>query len=200
MGNDGASQAMTCLSAIREGRRWFDAKMAEHMEEHFPTVAGNGKVQATARVRGDDAYHVAEFFFVARELDLMHRDRLPRLIDRHNADMRALLGDEARMSIMGLSEDRVREAIFSEPQRGKILEGQGRDDEERLRLDQSDIAKLLSPLMATETCRQILLALTEGKLLTRRGSGRFFVASSGILEDYFREHLLIIGRVMRGEA
>jgi hypothetical protein len=205
--SDDGNRAMACLTAIRKGRAWFDAKLVEHMGEHYPPSPVNRlsidtrdlpKEKATALVRSDDGYHVAEFFYVATELHLLRRDRLPQLIARHNADMEELLSNPKLAQSMGISVERLQRTIFSKAQRTKILHDQEHDEQERLHLDQSDLGRFLSPLMADEQCRKILVAMAKGKLLTMWGKGRVFVASASILEDYFREHLIIIDRAIRG--
>jgi hypothetical protein len=198
MTNDDDNRAMACLSAIRKGREWLDTTIVNHMAERLPSTADKEKAIATAR--SDNAYHVAEFFYVAEELQLFRPDRLPNLIARHNADMRDLLKDPKRAWNMGLSPQRVADAIFSDEQVRKIFEGQDLDGQERVNLDQSDVSRLLSPLMSIESCRQILRALSKGVLLKSWGYGRVFISSPGILEGYFREHLLIIDRAIYDPA
>jgi hypothetical protein len=186
-----ADRAMACLSAIRKGRAWLDAKILEHM----------GGLSATEEkaVRGEYAYNIAEFFYVAGELGLLHRERLKQLIARHNADMKELLRDPRRAWSMGLSPQRVGEAIFSPDQQTKIFQDQGVEGQEVLHLDLSDMSKLLAPLMSEESCRKILRYMAKAGLLKTRGKGRVFVSSPGLLEEYFREHLLIIDHAMRGQ-
>ena len=133
-GHDG-DRAMACLSAIRNGRAWLDAKILEHM--------GGLSAAEEKAVRGEFAYHIAEFFYVAKELGLLHRERLPHLIARHNADMEELLRDARRAWSMGLSPQRVGEAIFTPDQQTKISEDQVADGQEVLHLDLSDVSKLL---------------------------------------------------------
>jgi hypothetical protein len=186
-----ADRAMACLSAIRKGRAWLDAKIVEHM--------GGLSVTEEKAVRGEYAYNVSEFFYVSRELGLLHRERLQRLIARHNADMKELLRDPSRARNMGLSPQRVGEAIFSPDQETKILEDQPVDGQEALQLDLSDMSKLLAPLMSEESCRKILRYMAKAGLLKTRGKGRVFVSSPGLLEEYFREHLLIIDRAIRDQ-
>ncbi len=211
-------RGMLCLSAIREGRRWLDDRIATHMAEHFQSppdtqrstrAAGTGEKMKVKKVsdlqadtdtaRSEYAYHVAEFFYVARELKLLTRERLPLLIARHNEDMNELLKypDQTRARL-GIGPERVEGAIFSQRQQDKIFRGQDHQDREEIHLDQSDLGNLLSPLMATENCRQVLSAMAKGGLLKRWGYTRIFVSSPGILEDYFEEHLLMIDRSIRG--
>jgi hypothetical protein len=207
MSENHGHRAMVCLSAIRKGRAWFDARLVEHMAGNFETATQRRAADrivteedATALVRTDNAYHVAEFFYLARELGLLRRDRLTQLIARHNADMHELVGDPTRAQHMGLSPPRIEKAIFTQDQQRKILEGQGGAPHAPVRLDQSDLGKLLSPLMSPESSRQILRAMTLGKLLTISGYPQALVSSTGVLEDYFQEHLLIIDRAMREES
>src|SRR5579875_182491 len=159
MTGDDGKRAMACLLAIRTGREWFDSQLVRHMAEHFPP--SGAKKKAIATVRSDNAYHLAEFFYVARELDLLRHDRATQLIARHNADMKDLEGDPERAWNLDLSPQRVKDAMFSEEQQRKIFEGQVRGGDDRIELDQSDLSKLLSPLMSQETCRQILVAMSK---------------------------------------
>ena len=117
---------------------------------------------------------------------LADRHKLHAFLRRHNADMAALLADKARRDLMGLLKQRIEEAIFSATQIEKVLEMSG---EGRLRLDQSDLGRLLSQLISPETCRKVTVVLAKGGLLTRRTIGTVLVVSTGVLEGYFRKHL-----------
>jgi hypothetical protein len=204
MSDNQGDRAMACLSATRKGRAWLDARLVEHMARGFETATPRRatekamtREEATALVRSDHAYHLAEFFYVARELGLLRRAPLTQLIARHNADMQDLINDPDRAKNMGLTSERIKKAVFTKDQQRKILEGQPGPPQQSVRLDQSDLGKLLSPLMSAENSRQILRAMTRGKLLATSGYPQALVSSTGVLEDYFGEHLLIIDRAIR---
>jgi hypothetical protein len=113
--------------------------------------------------------------------------RIAEFIDRHNDDMHELIKSAAALRRRGLLAHRVRTAIFSDEQKAKVVETA--IDKGRLRLDQSDIGRFLSPVISPETCRKTLVALAESGLLERRNIGQVLVISTGVLEEYYRAHL-----------
>jgi hypothetical protein len=191
------SRELRCLTAITEGRLYFCEKLADHASRHLSSTNSRHHLDEIIRIlRGDNTYNVAKFFYLMEELSLAIPDNLRMLIHRHNDDMNKLLGDTTRTRMMGLSPQRVEEAIFSADQEDKIFIDNDLTADGKVQLDQSDLSKLLSPLMSPESCRQTMLTLAESGLLNRRGRGRLFISSSGVLERYFREHLTLTDRLI----
>jgi hypothetical protein len=191
------SAELRCLSAMTNGRSYFFDAVVEHAGSHFqPSQPGRLIADVIPVLRGDSVYDLAQFFYLAEELDLRNPGKFRMLIERHNHDM-AELKNTSRMHVIGLNARRLDEAIFSEHQQRKI-EDAGLDAHGKVRLDQSDLSKLMAVMMSPESCRQAVVALSEGALLLRRGRGTVFVSSDGTLERYFREHLMRIDRTIRG--
>jgi len=192
------SAEFRCLGVMADARRSLDDELAAYAAQHFrPSSRNRTLADALPLVQGVNAHNIARFFYVAGELGLLRPENLTALITRHNRDMAELLADRSRAAAMGLSPQRVQEAQFSQEQIDKILHDNDLADDGTLPLDQSDMAKLLSPLMSPEICRQTLLALAEAGLLKRSGRGRIFITTPGILERMYRDYLSLIVRAMR---
>ena len=191
---DGESRELRCLAAITAGRAHFCHKLVEHASLHFHSTNPDRRVEDLISIlRGDNTYYIAEFFYLMTELDLHDPNKFRMLIAKHNFDMENLKTDRARIILLGLnSVQRVEEAIFTIDQQHKIFDDNGVDENGKVRLDQSDLSKLMTMFMSAESCRQTVVALSEGGLLNRRGHGKVFVSPNGSLECYFRAHLTII--------
>jgi hypothetical protein len=200
MPSDGESRELRCLTAITEGRLYFCEKLVHHGALHFNPSDPHRQINDIIPIlRGDNAYHIAEFFYLLEELDLYDPAKLTMLIDRQNSDMKNLYSDRSRMSVIGLNPQRVKDAIFSDDQQKKIFLDNGLDEHGKVQLDQSDLGKFMAIFMSAESCRQAVLALSDCGFLNRRGHGTVLVSSAGTLEYYFREHLAKIDAHIRGE-
>jgi hypothetical protein len=204
------SRELQCLTAISEGRRYFFEKIVAHAMSHFrPSEPDRALDDVIAVLRTDNSYYLAEFFYLAKELNLRDPDIFRMLLHKHNTDMGRLQGDKLKVKLMGIrSVERVNGAVFSEEQMKKIFNDNGLDADGEIPLDQSDISKLVATLMSFETCRQTILAFYESQLLNedpppdnknRTKRGKVLVSSPGFLEEYFRAHLIKIDRLIRGE-
>lgn len=169
-----------CLDAMRTARSRFFDDLVAHAQK---SVA---KEPAIALLRSENAFQIAEFYFLAEEFHLDQPDRIATFIDRHNQDMTALLQSPETLRTQGLLPQRIRDALFTAEQKAKVVENTSGG---RLRLDQSDIGRFLAPLISPETCRKTLVALADGGLLERKMIGQVIVVSTGVIEDYYRRHL-----------
>lgn len=198
MPSSGESRELRCLTAISECRLYFFDKVVSHAELHFePSNPTRHFDDLIPVLRGDNAYHLAEFFYLAEELELLDPENLKMLLERHNADMRKLKGDKRKMRLMGLNAQRVENAIFTTEQVKKISIDNGLDSRGKVNLDQTDLSKLVANLMSAESCRQTVVAFSEAELLDRKGHGKVLVSSPGTLERYFREHLAKIDNALK---
>ncbi|CUW39629.1 conserved protein of unknown function [Magnetospirillum sp. XM-1] len=178
-----------CLDAMRTARSKFFDDLVTFARQHHanqPSPGKGGKELPVAILRSDNAYQIAEFYFLIEEFRLNDPERIGAFIDHHNRDMVAMLDAPDILKQQGVARQRIEEAVFSPEQRAKVLENAGAG---RLRLDQSDIGRFLAPLISPETCRKTLVALADGGLLDRRNIGQVIVASNGVIEGYFRSHL-----------
>lgn len=195
------SAELTCLFALRGARARLFTSMAGHAAEHAPDKRRDGG-GGLARdylglVRSDGAAQIAEFYFVLEELGLADGARFRPYLERHNAAMLAYLDAPDRMRAIGLTPQRVKAAMFSADQMDFVafVSPPG-----RLLLDQSSLGRLLTEVMAPESCRRIVVALAEGGLLTRRMVGQALIESTGVLEGLFRAHLSEVVGSLRGSA
>lgn len=178
-----------CLDAMRTARSKFFDDIVSHARDHRSGLAASGKAVKdlpVALLRSDNAYQIAEFYFLAEEFQLDVPERIAAFIDHHNQDMRTLLDAPETLRLQGLLRPRIEAAEFTPEQRAKVIEHTVKG---RLCLDQSDIARFLAPLISPETCRKTIVALGNGGLLERRNIGQVIVVSTGVIEDYFRRHL-----------
>jgi hypothetical protein len=119
-------------------------------------------------LRSDNTYQVAEFYYMIHECQLADRQKIRDLLIRHNNDMEALANNRAKCRLMGLSPQRLKEARFSPQQINRVVQN---IVDGRLRFEQSDVGRLLSQVIAPETCRKVLVALGRAGLLERLDIG-----------------------------
>lgn len=192
------SAELTCLAAIRSGRARFFGALAAHAADHAPAERrgpeGSLARDYLALVRSDGAAQIAEFYFVVEELGLADGVLFRSYLERHNAAMEAYLADPEKMRGLGLTPQRVRSARFTEDQMNFV---QFMSPPGRLLLDQSSIGRLMTEVMAPESCRKIVIALAEGGLLQRMSVGQALIGSTGVLERLFRAHLTEVVQATR---
>lgn len=180
------SRELTCLVALREARASFFHDVIAHARSHAEKHGTSITQDDVDLLRSENAYQVAEFYFLIEELNLSNRTKTKSFLRRHNADMQALLEDRPKREMMGLLRQRVEEAIFSEIQIEKVSEN---IIDGKLRLDQSDLGRLLSTIMSPETCRKVVVSMAKGGLINRINIGQVLVISNGNIERCFRAHL-----------
>ena len=181
-----------CLDAMRAARAIFFDDIVAHARRHQAEAVRNGaspRNVAVATLRSENAYQIAEFYYLAEEFGLASPLTIGEFINNHNRDMQILLEDTERLALYGVRKERIAEAIFSQEEKAKVVENTVVG---RLRLDQSDVGRCLATLISPETCRKTLVALGDGGLLERKKVGSVIVTSTGILEAYFRNHLRMI--------
>jgi len=193
--------ALCCLTGLREGRATFFAACAAHAAEHAPaerrTPEGALSRDYLGLIRSDAAAQIAELFFLIEELGLRDGGRFRSFLESHNAAMRAYLEAPERMHALGLTPQRVKAAIFPEERIGffEFVSPPG-----RLYLDQSSVGRLLTEVMAPESCRRVVIALAEGGLLERHQLGSVLISSEGRLEGFYRDHLMTVANAVRNTA
>lgn len=188
-GHPTVGREFVCLDAMRTARAAFFDDIVSHAQRHQAELAASGKnygAVAVAMLRSDNAYQIAEFYYMAEEFQLSDPRKIACYVDRHNQDMHDLIRAPERLALHGVRKERISEAIFSNEEKAKVVENAACG---RLRLDQSDVGRFLAPLISPETCRKTLVALSEGGLLERRNIGAVIVTSTGALEAYYRQHL-----------
>jgi hypothetical protein len=197
MNSPAISRELRCLTALIEARaRLFD-RLVQHAEAHLSATNADRRqfIDMLPLLRSEFCYQICQLFYLLDEHQINTAQKFERLLDRHNRDMTALLADPRRMLIQGLAghRDRLERSLFSEGQKRKVIESIVGN---QIRLDQSDIIKLMAPFMSPESCRKTVVALANGGLLQRVGRVQVLVYSKGDIEAYFREHLGMIADLL----
>src|SRR5262249_45225266 len=115
-------------------------------------------------------------------------EHIRTLAELHNQYIVELTKDAGKAARMGLTQDRLLDAIFTADTVPRLvhhwIERPGT-------LDQSNLARFLASLMSTETCRKVVVALGQAGFLVREKSpyGTILVRSVGALERLFAQHL-----------
>ena len=141
-----------------------------------------------AQLRQEPTYQIAEFFFLLRAFGLDSEEKIRRYAELHNRHLEELQEDRAKMRRLGLSPTRVRKGMFSPESIPKLVEnyrsGNGA-------IDQSDLSRLLIEVMSPETCRKMVVMLTDAGYLERWRSPyqSVLVRSTGALERIFARSL-----------
>jgi hypothetical protein len=177
------SRELTCLSALRSARRRFFCDIVDHASDYSKKQLSKNDVDL---LRGDTTYQVAEFYYVIDDMKLADKQKMRLVLERHNRDMEELVANRQRRELMGLLKQSVERAIFSPIQIDKVVENVV---DGKLRLDQSDLGRLLAQAMSPETCRKVVVSLARGGLINRINIGQVLIVSNGVLEGYFRNHL-----------
>lgn len=172
-----------CLIALRDARAGFYNDIVAHALAH-----GGAPLNAddVAALRGEEAFQIAEFYYLVERFSLGNPANARAFLGRHNEDLRELLADKEKRAAQGLSSARLQDCLFSDMQIEKVAH---EISDGKLRLDQSDLGNLLSPCMSPETTRKAVIVLAKGGLLKRIKIGRVLIVSDGTLEKHFEKHL-----------
>jgi hypothetical protein len=195
MAEPGESIELTCLIALREARAAFINEIVLHGRNHA-AAANNSKNELTKEdidLLRDEGYHIAEFYYLVEQYKLADRTKIRLFLERHNEDMEEYASNKEKRDLLGLSKARVEEALFSDTQIEKVVQN---ISDGKLRLDQTDLGRLLGTLRSPETTRKAVVALSKAGLLNRINIGQVIVVSTGALEKYFEAHLQRIVRML----
>jgi hypothetical protein len=192
---DTKSLEFQCLCALRDAREWFLNEIIQRARTHDECKAKRELSEADhAALCSNEAFQIAEFYYLVRENKMADRKTIRSFLARHNDDIRELTSNKEKRDALGLTESRLKGGLFSEPQIEKVVQNVS---ENKLVLDQSDLGRLLCQLFADETTRKAVVALGRGGWLTRIHTGRQLVVSSGLLEACFEKHLHMIVSSLR---
>lgn len=160
--------------------RWFRKAFSERVCAE--SVSADEKTLVT--LRQEPVHQLAEFLYLLEAQKIQAVEQVARLAELHNAYIVALTQDEAKMARMGLSQDRLLDAMFTVDTLPRLLQNWR---EEPGAVDQSNLARLLAVVMSSETCRKVVMACTDAGLLERRKTpyGTYLVRSRGKLERVF---------------
>ncbi len=194
--SDQFSRELICLAAMRQARSDFFDRVVDHAEA-WRRDRGEDEPSRDARklLRSEGVAQIAEFFFAIREGGISTSEALRGFFDRHNADMAALLETcERGYTRFGLSESRVKSAIFKDHQVDLVIHESSHGT---VTFDQRSIGKILTQVMSYESCRTLLILLSEAGLLQRRDfRAVVLISSNGTLESLYRDHLSYIATAL----
>lgn len=179
---------LICLSAMRNARVNFFAGV----EAHAAKISGANDVTLLERehrktLRSDAVAQIAEFFYVLSHGGLKIPDDLHGFLSRHNADMEALeTSCRNGYTVGGLSIQRIRRARFSPAQINYVMHESANGQP---RFDQQSLQRVFSQIMSFETCRSVLVILSEFGFLQRWEFNQVVIGSTGVLEELYRSHL-----------
>jgi len=176
----GNQSVLLLLEAMRQAKAdFFKALCAASLSD-------NPDVQVA--LRQDSAFQLAEFFYLIEAYGMGTPEAICRLADAHNAYLHGLAQDRDKMRRMGLRSDRIERAIFGPEHLAKLGENYARTPPA---IDQSDLSRLLTIVMSSETCRKLCVACEDAGFLGRAKSpyGAMLVRSTGVMERVYGEHL-----------
>jgi len=179
---------LRCLAALRGSK----AEFFNALELCAAQSAGLGSPAELGRehrklLRSEPVAQIAEFYYVLRDGGIAIPDGLHGFLERHNDDMRNLLRScKNGYTVGGLSAQRIKRSIFSEAQINYVLhESSGGTP----RFDQQSLQRIFTQTMSFETCRSLLVLLSDFGFLNRWEFNQVIIASKGVLENLYAEQL-----------
>ncbi|WP_340422177.1 hypothetical protein [Yoonia sp. GPGPB17] len=173
---------------MRSAKAQFFTSVEAHAAKHIG-VDGAAMLERDHRrvLRSEGVAQVAEFFYVLKYAGIPIPDGLASFLERHNADMDTLEQScRNGYTVGGLSAQRVRRAKFSDAQIRYVMhESSGGEP----RFDQQSLQRIFTQIMSFESCRSILVTLSDFGLLRRWEFNQVVIGSTGILEDLYKTQL-----------
>lgn len=179
---------LVCLAALRGARAAFFSGVEAHAAAHAGLDGPSALDREHRRLlRSDAVAQIAEFYYVLRHGGIEIPDGLRGFLERHNADMEALLAScRNGYTVGGLSAARIKRSMFSEAQINYVLhESAGGTP----RFDQQSLQRIFTQTMSFETCRTLLVLLSEFGFLQRWEFNQVIIGSRGVLEDLYGQHI-----------
>jgi hypothetical protein len=139
-------------------------------------------------LRLEATYQLAEFYYGLKAHGIDTENDVEKLADAHNDYIEGLTNDPAKMRRLGLSKDRLLDAMFTADTRPRLVEIWRQQPGA---IDQSNLARLLTVVMSAETCRKVVVACAEAGFLERKDTiyGAKLIVSTGVLERTLGECL-----------
>lgn len=171
---------IAALQAHRRARLEFNHRIFE--------ASADKSVEVATALRSDALYQVAEFFFLLQGFGIASPEAMEGLIERHNTYLSTLLDDQQKLSRMGLTKERVLNAIFDGETKPRVLRLWS---EQSGTIDQSSLGRFLVAVMSDETARKILVACGKAGFLHRETSvyRLVLVRSTGVMERIYGQGL-----------
>lgn len=179
---------LICLAAMRQARADFFNALEAHASKQVGLASPSDLDREQRKLlRSEAVAQIAEFFYVLKFGGIAVPDGVRSFLERHNADMKDLMATcKNGYAIGGLSKQRIQKSIFSENQINYVLHECASG---QLRFDQQSLQRIFTQTMSFETCRTLLVLLSELGFLQRWEFNQVIIASRGILEDCYRTHL-----------
>ena len=167
------------LEHLKSGRKAFVEELCSASRQQTEEVLSVLRMEST--------YLIAEFFYLFRAHGIDSPDQLQRLAELHNHYISELIKDKERATRLGLSTDRLLDAIFTGDTMPRLIQ---QWTERPGALDQSNLARFLVTLMSAESCRKIVVACEQAGFLQRERTraGATVVMSSGVMDDDRHNH------------
>ncbi len=182
--------------ALLESISWLRKEFADRLCR----ACGEQKDDTLATLRSESAYQLAEFLYLLRARRIDTVDGIRRLAELHNEYMTNLLSDPHKMTRIGMTKERLLDAMFTADTMPRLLQNWR---ERPGAIDQSNLARLLASVMSAETCRKLVVVLSTTGMLQREKTayGTIVISSRGVLERLFGECLRELRlRIQRGSS
>lgn len=170
--------------AFLEQVRWFRMTLSDRICAQSAT----SDEKVLHLLRQEPAGQIAEFYYLLACQNIKDAAQIDRLAELHNAYVVDVTKNEKKMNRLGLTRDRLLDAMFTADTRPRLIQNWS---EEPGSIDQSNLARFLAVVMSAETCRKILVACADAGFLVRTKTpyGTFLVRSQGTLERIMGETL-----------
>lgn len=167
-----------------EGYLWFRKTLSERLCE--ASVSQDDAVLSVVRLEA--AAQFIEFLYLLKARGLESADQIEALANAHNAYLVALSRDAHKMERLGITSDRLLNGMFTGDTLPRLTQ---QWKEQPGAIDQSNIARLLSVTMSTETCRKVVVAFAQASFLSRTKTsyGTVLITSTGVSEQIFGKTL-----------
>jgi hypothetical protein len=190
MDSSESEKDLSALEHMRRARVNFGTRICESSATQDDDILED--------LRLESMFEFAEFYFAIRVMGFTEPDDITILAKIHNQRIIDLEKNPAEMRQRRLSKDRILKGMFTSDTLPR-LESCWREAPGSL--DQSNLARFLSPQMSSETTRKLVVASTAAGFLNRRETvfSTMVVVSTGVMEDVFgqcmREMRIAIGQL-----
>jgi hypothetical protein len=168
------------LECVRLMRVRFSELICQKSQSNDPKVLDTLRIEA--------AFQIAEFFYLLSAQGISTLESVEALANAHNDYIIQLAKDKSKMARLGLSSERLLDAMFTSDTLPRLLQN-WRDKPGSI--DQSNLARFLMIVMSTETCRKVMLAFDAAGFVARQKTsyGTMVICSRGIVEETFSDCL-----------
>lgn len=166
------------IKCLRQARRRFFTSFIERVDAN--------QLADMPIIQSDATFYVAEFYYRLRAFDIKAVEDLKAFALQHNERIAKTISSQQKFCRSRTRLLRIERAIFSTDVMGRLLQNWR---EHPGAMDQSNLARFLALEMSTESCRKVILALSEMACFERLPTpyGTTLVISNGWLEDMFED-------------